>query len=205
MDEPSKRERFEAAYAGQPPWDLGRPQEPFVEVADQITGSVLDAGCGTGANAIYFARRGQPVLGIDFVPAAIERAESRARDQGVEAEFLQLDALQMETLNRTFDSVIDCGLFHVFSDEDRAAYVAQLARVTRPGSRVFLMCFRDDEPGQTGPRRIRRDEIQSAFSEGWTIESIRPAQFATNPNAEPRGFTEGGPKAWFAIIRRAPR
>jgi len=43
------RERFQAAYEGKPPWDLGRPQKAFIEVTDQITGSVLDAGCGTQA------------------------------------------------------------------------------------------------------------------------------------------------------------
>jgi hypothetical protein len=46
------RSTFESAYAGQAPWDIGKPQKPFVNVADQITGSVLDAGCGTGDTAL---------------------------------------------------------------------------------------------------------------------------------------------------------
>ncbi len=42
------RSTFESAYSGQAPWDIGRPQKAFIKVADQITGSILDSGCGTG-------------------------------------------------------------------------------------------------------------------------------------------------------------
>lgn len=38
------RTTFESAYAGQAPWDIGKPQKPFLDVADRISGSVLDAG-----------------------------------------------------------------------------------------------------------------------------------------------------------------
>jgi hypothetical protein len=56
------RETFESIYAGKAPWDIGKPQPALVEVADQITGSILDAGRGTGENALYFAGLGHPVL-----------------------------------------------------------------------------------------------------------------------------------------------
>ena len=52
MTDVPKRQDFETAYAGQAPWDIGRPQQAFLGVADRITGSVLDAGCGTGDNAL---------------------------------------------------------------------------------------------------------------------------------------------------------
>jgi len=61
------RTTFQSAYAGTAPWDIGRPQKAFVSIADQITGSILDAGCGTGENALYFASRRQKVTGIDFL------------------------------------------------------------------------------------------------------------------------------------------
>ena len=199
-DNPS-RERFETAYEGRPPWDLGRPQPPFVEVADQITGAVLDAGCGTGENALFFAQRGQPVMGIDFIDKPINEAKRKAEELGVEVEFAQMDALRLTSLDRQFDSVIDCGLFHVLSDEDRTPYVEGLAHVTKQNGKVFLMCFSDKEPGDTGPRRISQDELREAFADGWTIESITSSQFEPNPESD-RKFVDGGPKAWFAIIRR---
>ena len=49
------RAAFETFYAGPAPWDIGKPQKPFLDVADRITGSVLDAGCGTGDTALFLA------------------------------------------------------------------------------------------------------------------------------------------------------
>lgn len=173
----------------------------IVEIADQITGAVLDAGCGTGENALFFAQRGQSVVGIDFIDKPINEAKRKAEELGVEVQFVQMDALRLKDLDRKFDSVIDCGLFHVMSDDDRTPYVEGLAHVTKPGSRVFLMCFSDQEPAGPGPRRIRQDEIRDAFADGWTVESITPSQFEPNPESD-RKFVDGGPRAWFAVIRR---
>ncbi len=202
MNDDPKRQRFEAAYDGKPPWDLGCPQKPFVDHADQITGSILDPGCGTGDNALFFAERGQAVLGIDFVVAPIEAARRKAEQRGVQAEFLQADALKLKELGRTFDNAIDSGLFHVFSDEDRRLYVESLAQVLNRGGRIFLMCFSDEEPGDAGPRRISRGELQEAFTDGWSIESITATHFEPNADADQRDFGDDGPKAWFVVIRR---
>ncbi|QDV36937.1 class I SAM-dependent methyltransferase [Tautonia plasticadhaerens] len=133
------RETFESIYAGTPAWDIGRPQRALVEVADRVTGTVLDAGCGTGENALFFAGRGHPVLGIDFLEGPIMESRRKAEERGLDAEFARMDALTLLGLDRHFDTVIDSGLFHVFSDEDRARYVAGLAHVTSPGGRLFLL------------------------------------------------------------------
>ena len=200
MSDNPTQQRFQAAYSGKPAWDLGRPQPVFVEIADQISGSVLDVGCGTGDNALFFARRGQPVVGIDFVEFAINEARHKATALGVDAEFIQMDALKLPCLERRFDSVIDCGLFHVLSDADRRAYVAGLAQVVRVGGKLFLMCFSDQEPEGPGPRRIRQDEIRAAFVNDWIVESIRPARFEASSQSEEK-FVDGGPRAWLAVIQ----
>jgi hypothetical protein len=44
---------FASLCSGQAPWDIGKPQKQFIDVADQITGSILDAVCGTGDNALF--------------------------------------------------------------------------------------------------------------------------------------------------------
>ena len=49
---------FASLYSGQAPWDISRPQKAFLDVAEQIIGSILDAGCGTGDNALFFGGRG---------------------------------------------------------------------------------------------------------------------------------------------------
>lgn len=160
------RNRFESAYSGKAPWDIGKPQKVFVDAADQITGSILDAGCGTGENALFFASRGHKVTGIDFLEEPIKRAKEKAAERGLPATFLVMDALHLNDLPEVFDSAIDSGLFHVFSDEDRRRYVEGLASALKPGGRLFLLCFSDEEPGIQGPRRISRREIEEAFGEG---------------------------------------
>src|SRR5215470_18747477 len=82
------RATFEELYAGPAPWDIGRPQERFTAVADRVAGPVLDAGCGTGEHALFFAARGHRVVGIDFVDEAVRRARRKAEQRGLAAEFL---------------------------------------------------------------------------------------------------------------------
>ena len=76
------RTSFESLYAGQPRWEIRRPQQAILAVADRITGSILDAGSGTGENALYFASRGQKVTGIDFLAEPIRLAEQKAVERG---------------------------------------------------------------------------------------------------------------------------
>jgi cyclopropane fatty-acyl-phospholipid synthase-like methyltransferase len=113
-----------------------------------------------------------------------------------------MDALTLTELDRQFDSVIDSGLFHVFSDEDRPRYVAGLAHVTKPGGRVFVLCFSDEEPGTQGPRRVSQRELRESFADGWAIEEIRSVHLGVRTDLEGLSFSEGGPKAWFSVIRR---
>src|SRR5947209_19699885 len=89
------RQTFETAYAGQAPWDIGKPQKPFIDVADRITGSILDAGCGTGDTALFLAGRGHQVTGIDFLEEPIQRAKRKAAERGLFATFLVKDALSL--------------------------------------------------------------------------------------------------------------
>ena len=203
MTEVPDKKTFETLYAGQAPWDIGKPQKPFLDVADQISGSVLDAGCGTGDAALFLAGRGGKVTGIDFLEEPIKRAKRKAAERGSSATFLVKDALTLKEWAERFDNVIDSGLFHVFSDEDRKTYVAGLMTVLKPGGRLFLMCFSDEEPGTQGPRRVSKKELHDAFAQGWDIESIQASRIETRPDLKDFTFSEGGPKAWLAVIRRA--
>jgi SAM-dependent methyltransferase len=196
------RATFETLYAGQAPWDIGKPHKAFIDVAESISGSVLDAGCGTGDTALFLANRGNQVTGIDFLEEPIRRAKLKAAERGLNVTFLVKDALTLKDWAERFDDVIDSGLFHVFSDEDRKRYAEGLATVLKPGGRLYLMCFSDEEPGTQGPRRVSKKELHAAFAQGWDIESIEPTRVETRPDLKEFTFSEGGPKAWFAVIRR---
>jgi cyclopropane fatty-acyl-phospholipid synthase-like methyltransferase len=192
---------FNESYSGTPPWDIGRPQPAFVALGRSgvVRGSVLDAGCGTGENGLYFAEQGHEVWGIDSAPAAIEKARAKAESRGIAVRFLVHDALALQDLGRTFDSVIDSGLFHVFGDEDRAHYVHSLMSVLPSGGRLFMMCFSDRQPGNWGPRRITQAEIRVAFAAGWRVDEVHEALFEINQIGEAVGHTV---QAWLASITR---
>lgn len=202
MTEIPDRNTFSSLYAGQPPWDIGRPQKAFLDVAGRVTGSILDSGCGTGDNALHFASQGHKVIGIDYLEEPIERAKRKAAERGLATTFLIKDATTLKDWSERFDNVIDCGLFHCFSDDDRKKYVAGLATILKSGGRLFLLCFSSDEPGTQGPRRVSQQELHDAFERGWTIESTQACRFEVVPNLKDFTFSEGGPKAWLAVIRR---
>jgi SAM-dependent methyltransferase len=190
--------RWDLTYRGRlPPWDIGRPQPVVVRLADQgvFSGTVLDAGCGTGENAIELASRGLDVLGIDWAPAAISAAVSKAGARGVKVQFSVGSALNLGRLGRSFERVLDCGLFHTFNDEQRAAYVASLGVALRPRGLLVLLCFSDEEPWDGGPRRVTQEEIRSAFDVGWSVASISRERFATR-------LHDAGAIAWLATIER---
>jgi cyclopropane fatty-acyl-phospholipid synthase-like methyltransferase len=196
------RTTFENLYGGAAPWDIGKPQPNLVAMADQVTSPILDAGCGTGEHALFLAGLGHRVIGIDFVQEAIRRARAKAVERNLPVQFLVKDATKLDDWSERFATVIDWGLFHVFSDDDRQRYVDGLAQVLEPGGRLFLTCFSDEEPGTEGPRRVSRQELYASFADGWEIESIQPARCEIHPEFTEVKFSEGGPKMWFAVIQR---
>lgn len=188
---------FEKAYRGTPPWDIGRAQREFIalEEAGEITGSVLDVGCGKGDNALFCASRGHEVVAVDAVPEAIEVARKKAFERGLAVTFLVMDTLAISGIGRTFDTVIDSGFFHTLPDPDRPRYVRELSGVLQPGGRYFMLAFSDREPAGYGPRRVTQEEIRAAFSNGWQVDRIQDAVFESRTRAE-------GSRAWLSSITK---
>jgi SAM-dependent methyltransferase len=198
-----ERQLFEQMYQGHAPWDIGGAQPSIVKLAEtgQIRGSVLDVGCGTGDNALYLAAKGHEAWGLDFVAEAIQRAQAKAAQRGIPAKFFVGNALELQTLSRQFDTLIDCGLFHTFNDEERPVFVQGLAAVLRDAGVLHVLCFSDAEPGTEGPRRVSQIEIRDAFGSGWSVARIEPTRFEVAAPASSM-FSPGGPQAWLATIER---
>ena len=204
--QPTSHERmagqpWDASYhQGPAPWDIGRPQPAIVRLASQggFAGAVLDAGCGTGENALHVARLGLPVLGVDVAETALAIARQKAATVGltINVEFATADAFQLERLGRSFKTVLDCGLFHTFDSDERPRYVASLARVTEHDGTLYILCFSNEGP-DTGPHPIRQEELRAAFnpSNGWNVTAIEPDMIQTR-------FHDNGAPAWMATIKR---
>ena len=156
----------------------------------------LDVGCGTGEHVLFFASAGHEAWGVDGAPTAIARATKKAKDRKINAHFVQGDALKLEEMGRTFDSIIDSGLFHTFDDDERPLFAASLHRALNRGGAYILLAFSEHEPGGWGPRRVTQAEIREAFARGWKVESIEPTVFAAALDKAQ------GAKAWRSIIKR---
>jgi SAM-dependent methyltransferase len=190
---------WDASYHdGPPPWDIGQPQPAIVRLASEggFAGAVLDAGCGTGENALHVASLGLSVLGVDVAETALAIARRKAGDRGIEVEFAAADAFQLERLGRRFETVLDCGLFHTFDRDERPGYVASLASVTEHDGTLYVLCFSNDGP-DTGPHPISQEELRAAFnaSTGWNVAAIEPDRIQTR-------YHDDGAPAWFATIKR---
>jgi ubiquinone/menaquinone biosynthesis C-methylase UbiE len=161
-----------------------------------FAGAVLDVGCGTGENALYLASLGLSVLGVDVAETALGLARAKAAERGIAIEFAAADAFQLEHLGRTFETVLDCGLFHTFDGDERPRYVASLASVTERDGTVQVLCFSEVGP-VGGPHPIRKDELRAAFNPGtgWQVAAIDPDRIQT------RLHDDGAP-AWLATMNR---
>jgi SAM-dependent methyltransferase len=192
---------WDASYLDGPaPWDIGRPQPAILRMANEgaFAGAVLEAGCGTGENALQLAALGLPVLGVDVAETAVSIAREKAAARGLDADFVVADALHLDRLDRVFATVLDCGLFHAFDSDERGDYVASLASVTDRGGSRYVLCFSDVGPADArGPHPISQDELREAFmhSSGWSIASVSADRIETRFNAQ-------GVPAWLAKIKR---
>lgn len=187
---------------GQTPWDIGCPQPSFVERADDFHGSVLDVGCGTGDLSLFAS--GLPAVtsvhGIDPSEFAIDVAKNRAKASGSRAEFSLGSALELDALQPSFDTILDCLVFHIFDDDQRIQYVDGLRDRLASRGQLYVLVFSDAEPEGAGPRRVSEKELRASFASGFEIESLDAVRLSMNDDGTL--FTPGGPHGWFAKIRR---
>jgi len=162
-----------------PRWDNKAPSESVIawETGGWVHGDVLDIGCGLGDNAVYLAKNGHTVTGLDISPTALKTADQRAKDAGVDVKFAVADSTKLDGYTDAFDTVIDSGLFHSLDDNGRRSYTAAAHRATRPGATLLLSCFSDANPVGKEPRPAVSEETLRDILGGahWDITSLEPA------------------------------
>ncbi len=166
---------------GKPPWIIDGAQPDLIAVVEKgdVRGpTILDVGCGNGDNAIYLAKCGFDVTGVDFSTKAIEIAKQKTSEAGVDVTFIALDALKIGTLNKKFDTIIDFGLFHNITGNARERYVLALSGACVSNGQFIMSCV-GDQAGEYEvypnryPKPMSQDEIRVAFAECWKIEWFR--------------------------------
>jgi SAM-dependent methyltransferase len=146
------------------PWDIGAPQPIVVawEAAGRFHGHVLDAGCGTGDNALFLAGRGHRVTAVDVAPTAIETA--RTRGDGVEW-------IISDSFTGAFDTVLASALFHCLPPEQRPDLMVSLRNAAVDGALLNLTSL----AVEGGPFEVSETELRTAVEDaGWEITRFAP-------------------------------
>jgi len=190
---------WDAMYReGTPSWETGVPSAELIRVLDEglvPPGTALDLGCGTGADAVYLARRGFELTAIDSSPTALERARTRAAREGVSIRFLLGDAFRFAQTAESFDFVYEAGLYHFVRRTDLDRYLDLLWRVTRPGSYYLSLSGSTGEDAPGGPPQVSEDEIHWELGRLFEFVHVRPFRFESLYRRE-------GYLGWSCLLRR---
>ena len=188
----------EAYRQGTPPWDSGVPHPELARVLDEYhlqPQTVLEIGCGTGADAILLARRRFEVTAVDCSPIAVERARSRAEQEDVLIRFVLSDVFEFARSSGQFDFVFDAGLYHAVRQTNLEQYLDMLWRVTRPGSHYFCLAGAPSNLVDEGPPQVTADEIHNELGRLFEFVHLRRTQL-DNP------FRNKTYPGWSCLLRR---
>jgi len=183
------------------PWDTDRvPAElaALVEGENSLpVGRAVDIGCGTGTQAVYLARHGWQVTGLDAVPLALERARGRAEAAGVDVTWIQGDVARLEELGiepgvRLF---LDRGCYHGLPQHARAGYAAGIGALAAPGATFLLLSFAPNRR-LGGPSGADEAELRERFGDRWELAETTED---TSPLAGPMAKV---PRHWHRFVAR---
>jgi 2-polyprenyl-3-methyl-5-hydroxy-6-metoxy-1,4-benzoquinol methylase len=111
--------------------------------------SILEAGCGSGRDALLYARKGFAVTGLDLSQNALRWAKEQADREGLEISLLARDLLAGDLALGSFDATVAIHLIHLQPEPIRRAMVNQLWLLTRDGGLVAMANYSTEEAGFT--------------------------------------------------------
>lgn len=186
------------------PWDSGLPSENLVEMLKSGTIKpcrALELGCGTGTNAIYLAKSGFDITGVDLSELAIKKAKEKAEKEGVSAKFLLSDVTDLPDLGAPFPFVFDRGTYHIVRSINLSGFQKTLEKYVAPGGYYFVLAGSTNEPGpeDKGPPRVTPQDLCREL-EFDCFDLVRLEE--TNFHGVKIGDQMFAPKAWKALLRR---
>ena len=119
-------------------FEYGRYRRIRPLLFEGLSGRLLDAGVGTGRNFSYYPS-GTAVVGIDFSPAMLARAERRLRFTAANIELRQMDVARLDFPDRSFDAAVATFLFCTLPDDLQVPALRELGRVVERGGVIRLL------------------------------------------------------------------
>lgn len=160
------------------PWEQ---DEPISDVAELVEGPnalppgrALDIGCGTGRNAVYCARRGWQVTGIDDVPLALQRARQHIDAAGQDVHLIRGDIAGTTDLGRGYSLLLDIGCLHGLNNAQLKRAVTNISRAAAPGATLLMFAIAPGAP-KPAPVGIDPDDLPNLFP-GWKVDATRHAE-----------------------------
>ena len=190
---------WDAAYRdGTPPWDTDVPHAELARVLDEhrlCPQTVLEIGCGTGADTVVLARRRFEVTAVDCSPLALERARFRAEQHNALLHFVLADIFDFARSASPFDLVYDAGVYHFLRQANLDRYLDVLWRMTRPGSYYLCLAGAPDDTTEDGPPQVTKDDIHGELGRLFEFVQFRPTRLESSTRQE-------GYPAWSCLLQR---
>ena len=197
MNDKPTESRFEPkpAPGEEWPWDRRYAEHPWptepdaalVELATPLApGKALDLGCGPGRNAIWLARQGWTVIGVDASAVGLAQARGKAAEAGVTIEAVHADLLNYEPAAQHFDLVVIANI-HLLEPE-RGRLFARASEALCPGGHLFVVGHHLDSLGRAGPPepdRLYTEELLREAFPTLSVERIQRHQRHGAPGEEP--------------------
>jgi cyclopropane fatty-acyl-phospholipid synthase-like methyltransferase len=136
----------------------------LVESGRLRRGRAIDLGCGAGREAIFLAREGFDVTGVDISPTAIGMAEKAAIEEGVEVSFLVDDLTDLSRVKGLFDLLVDYGALNDLNQQQRDGYMRSVLPLAADPSQFVLLCF---------DKKLPRQEVDRRFEEDFDVRLLR--------------------------------
>jgi len=178
------------------PWyekNLDQDVENEIKSNNYNTGEFLDLGTGPGTQALQLSKYDFRVTGTDISQSAIDKAKKLSKD----VNFLVDDVLNSKLSDKTFDFILDRGIFHNFDISQRPQYLKQIKRILNENGILFLKCMSVEEkniPDNDMPHKLSNQDIIDSFNADFDILKIEDSEF--------RGALEFYPKALFAVLKK---